>query len=69
MVTEEEHLGVHAFLEAYHNEQHNKSAYLKYGSLPGRAGSLQAAINLEIADLNIGKQVEKASLSHHLLTV
>lgn len=56
LVTEEEHLGMFAFLEAYFNEQKNpqQNYYLNYGYLPARAGNLQAAVNLEIQDIDIG---------------
>ncbi|KAI9590272.1 glycosylphosphatidylinositol anchor attachment 1 protein isoform X1 [Glossina fuscipes] len=53
LVTEHEQLGMEAFLSAYFSEDPTKSKHLKYGYLPGRAGALQAAINLEIQDLNI----------------
>lgn len=56
MVTEEEHLGIYAFLEAYFNEKTtNNNGYLNFGHLPTRAGNLQAAVNLEIQDIDIGK--------------
>uniref|UniRef100_A0A1A9ZQD8 Uncharacterized protein n=1 Tax=Glossina pallidipes TaxID=7398 RepID=A0A1A9ZQD8_GLOPL len=53
LVTEHEQLGMEAFLSAYFSEDPTKSKHLQYGYLPGRAGALQAAINLEIQDLNI----------------
>lgn len=56
-----------AFLEAYFNEQKKEPSstssssssnshgdYLNYGYLPARAGNLQAAVNLEIQDIDIG---------------
>lgn len=59
LVTEQEQLGMHAFLEAYFNpnmhENSPRDAYLNYGILPARAGSLQAALNIEVQDLDIGK--------------
>ncbi|KAM7348018.1 glycosylphosphatidylinositol anchor attachment 1 [Cochliomyia hominivorax] len=57
LVTEQEQLGMHAFLEAYFNtkmdESAKKSTFLNYGNLPARAGSLQAALNIEVQDLDI----------------
>lgn len=56
LVTEEEHLGMYAFLEAYFNEKStDNNSYLNSGHLPARAGNLQAAINFEIQDIDIGK--------------
>lgn len=58
MVTEQEQLGMHAFLEAYFNteiyEDTKKNNFLNYGHLPARAGALQAALNIEVQDLDIG---------------
>lgn len=49
---------MHAFLEAYFNtemdEATKKNNFLDYGYLPARAGSLQAALNIEVQDLDIG---------------
>ncbi|XP_075154344.1 glycosylphosphatidylinositol anchor attachment 1 [Haematobia irritans] len=57
LVTEQEQLGMHAFIEAYFNTEMDKksssTAYLDYGYLPARAGSLQAALNIEVQDLDI----------------
>lgn len=58
MVTEQEQLGMHAFIEAYFNtemdEATRQKSFLDYGYLPARAGSLQAALNIEVQDLDIG---------------
>ncbi|XP_043218487.1 glycosylphosphatidylinositol anchor attachment 1 protein-like [Amphibalanus amphitrite] len=54
LVTEHEQLGVAAWLSAYH-QQPVGHGLLDAGDLPGRAGSIQAAINLE---------VESATVSH-----
>ncbi|XP_023297934.2 glycosylphosphatidylinositol anchor attachment 1 protein [Lucilia cuprina] len=57
LVTEQEQLGMHAFLEAYFNtemdENTKQNTFLNYGNLPARAGSLQAALNIEVQDLDI----------------
>lgn len=47
LITEHEFLGVQAWLEAYHGVQYG-GGFIKPGPLGGRAGSIQAAINLEI---------------------
>lgn len=48
---------MHSFIEAYFNTkiEYNKNTYLDYGYLPARAGSLQAALNIEVQDQDIGK--------------
>lgn len=51
LITEQEQLGVQAWLEAYHGFDDN--AVLRSGSLDGRAGQIQAAINLEVQDFDI----------------
>ncbi|KAM8721188.1 hypothetical protein ACLKA7_007114 [Drosophila subpalustris] len=56
LVTEQEQLGMQAWLEAYHDgdkESDNSDAYLRAGNLPARAGSLQAALNIEVQDLEV----------------
>uniref|UniRef100_A0A034VMU9 Glycosylphosphatidylinositol anchor attachment 1 protein n=1 Tax=Bactrocera dorsalis TaxID=27457 RepID=A0A034VMU9_BACDO len=53
LVTEQEQLGMHAWLEAYHEGGIKDSPILRCGNLPARAGALQAALNLEIQDLDI----------------
>lgn len=55
LVTEQEQLGMHAWLEAYHEGGIKDSPILRSGNLPARAGALQAALNLEVQDLDIGK--------------
>lgn len=52
LVTEQEQLGVHAWLEAYHS--YDTFNVLDFGKLDARAGSIQAAINLEIQDFDVG---------------
>ncbi|XP_068203128.1 glycosylphosphatidylinositol anchor attachment 1 protein [Palaemon carinicauda] len=47
LVTEHEHLGAQAWLQAYHRTE-SGAGILDYGDLDGRAGAIQAAINLEI---------------------
>ncbi|XP_004535239.1 glycosylphosphatidylinositol anchor attachment 1 protein [Ceratitis capitata] len=53
LVTEQEQLGMHAWLEAYHEGGIRDSPILRCGNLPARAGALQAALNLEVQDLDI----------------
>ncbi|KAH8420116.1 hypothetical protein KR009_005955 [Drosophila setifemur] len=56
LVTEQEQLGMQAWLEAYHDgdrEYEVNKTYLWSGNLPARAGSLQAALNIEVQDLEI----------------
>ncbi|XP_053950679.1 glycosylphosphatidylinositol anchor attachment 1 protein [Anastrepha ludens] len=53
LVTEQEQLGMHAWLEAYHEGGIKDSPILRCGNLPARAGALQAALNIEIQDLDI----------------
>ncbi|XP_017155857.1 glycosylphosphatidylinositol anchor attachment 1 protein [Drosophila miranda] len=56
LVTEQEQLGMQAWLEAYHDGDrvmNVSKAYLLPGNLPARAGSLQAALNIEVQDLEI----------------
>lgn len=45
LVTDNEEIGMQAWLSAYH---HTYSSYIAAGELQGRSGSIQAAINLEI---------------------
>lgn len=47
LVTEHEQLGAQAWLQAYHRTQ-SGAGVLNHGDLEGRAGAIQAAINLEI---------------------
>lgn len=51
LITEQEQLGVQAWLEAYHGFDDN--SVLRSGSLDGRAGQIQAAINLEVQDFDV----------------
>lgn len=49
LITEQEQLGMQAWLEAYHGSYSDDGVrVLDAGTLDGRAGSIQAAINLEI---------------------
>ncbi|XP_059094884.1 glycosylphosphatidylinositol anchor attachment 1 protein-like [Tigriopus californicus] len=50
LVTQHEQLGMQAWLEAYHQRSCGSGA-LEHGDLPARAGSIQAAINLEMSSL------------------
>ncbi|XP_055855969.1 glycosylphosphatidylinositol anchor attachment 1 protein [Episyrphus balteatus] len=52
LVTEQEQLGVHAWLEAYYGGGMGDKSVLNSGNLPARAGALQAALNLEIQDFD-----------------
>ncbi|XP_052889152.1 glycosylphosphatidylinositol anchor attachment 1 protein [Anopheles moucheti] len=51
LVTEQEQLGMQAWLEAYHGGEEGR--ILDSGMLRARAGSIQAAINLEVQSLDI----------------
>ncbi|XP_062716077.1 glycosylphosphatidylinositol anchor attachment 1 protein [Aedes albopictus] len=51
LITEQEQLGMQAWLEAYHGSGDNR--VLNAGSLGGRAGAIQAAINLEVQSLDV----------------
>ncbi|XP_063699998.1 glycosylphosphatidylinositol anchor attachment 1 protein [Culicoides brevitarsis] len=53
LVTEQEQLGMQAWLEAYHGFDDNP--VLRSGSLDARAGQIQAAINLEVQDFDVEK--------------
>lgn len=55
LVTEHEQLGMQAWLEAYHSVSCGKENVLLSGDLKGRAGAIQAAVNLEFHDPNLGK--------------
>ncbi|KAL3272393.1 hypothetical protein HHI36_013870 [Cryptolaemus montrouzieri] len=48
LITEHEQLGMQAWLEAYHDVQCGSDGILARGDLEGRAGVIQAAINLEL---------------------
>merc|ERR550517_881752 len=49
LITEHEFLGVQAWLEGYHGVSCGSEGVLHSGDLPARAGSIQAAINLELS--------------------
>ncbi len=51
MVTDQEQLGVQAWLEAYHGD--DDSNILNSGTLYGRAGTIIAGINFEIQDFDV----------------
>ncbi|KAG5679891.1 hypothetical protein PVAND_009428 [Polypedilum vanderplanki] len=51
LVTDQEQLGMQAFLEAYYGEDENN--ILDSGTLYGKAGSIVAAINMEIQDFDV----------------
>ncbi|CAG9813559.1 unnamed protein product [Phaedon cochleariae] len=48
LITEHEQLGIQAWLEAYHGVTCGNDHVLEHGDLKGRAGAIQAAINLEL---------------------
>lgn len=54
LVTEHEQLGIQAWLEAYHGTTCGNDGTLIHGDLKGRAGAIQAAVNLELHDIKIG---------------
>ncbi|XP_055624365.1 glycosylphosphatidylinositol anchor attachment 1 protein [Toxorhynchites rutilus septentrionalis] len=51
LITEQEQLGMQAWLEAYHGSESDR--VLNAGSLNARAGAIQAAINLEVQDFDV----------------
>lgn len=53
LVTEYEQLGMQAWLDAYHGVTSGQKGILIAGDLPGHAGSIQAAINLELHAMKI----------------
>ena len=54
LITEHEQLGMQAWLDAYHGVTSGQDGVLIAGDLEGRAGSIQAAINLEIHAMKVG---------------
>ncbi|CAL7943658.1 unnamed protein product [Xylocopa violacea] len=53
LITEHEQLGMQAWLDAYHEVTSGNEGVLISGDLPGRAGAIQAAINLELHSMKI----------------
>lgn len=53
LVTEHEQLGMQAWLDAYHGITSGQDDILMSGDLSGRAGSIQAAINLELHSMAV----------------
>ncbi|XP_076661414.1 glycosylphosphatidylinositol anchor attachment 1 [Halictus rubicundus] len=53
LITEHEQLGIQAWLDAYHGVTSGDEGVLISGDLAGRAGSIQAAINLELHSMKI----------------
>ncbi|XP_076663317.1 glycosylphosphatidylinositol anchor attachment 1 [Andrena cerasifolii] len=53
LITEHEQLGVQAWLDAYHGVTSGNEDVLVSGDLSGRAGSIQAAINLELHSMKV----------------
>ncbi|XP_066253687.1 glycosylphosphatidylinositol anchor attachment 1 protein [Euwallacea similis] len=53
LITDHEQLGMQAWLEAYHGVTCGNADTLKHGTLKGRAGAIQAAINLELHSAKI----------------
>ncbi|XP_058793026.1 glycosylphosphatidylinositol anchor attachment 1 protein [Phymastichus coffea] len=53
LVTEHEQLGMQAWLDAYHGVTSGHDGVLISGDLTGRAGSIQAALNLELHSMTI----------------
>lgn len=51
LITEQEHLGMQAWIDAYQGLRDN--SVLKSGNLEARAGSMQAAINLELENFDV----------------
>ncbi|KAL1494279.1 hypothetical protein ABEB36_009903 [Hypothenemus hampei] len=55
LITDHEQLGIQAWLEAYHGVTCGNEGTLNHGTLKGRAGAIQAAINLELHSVKIGQ--------------
>ncbi|KAJ8946439.1 hypothetical protein NQ318_014426 [Aromia moschata] len=55
LITEHEQLGIQAWLEAYHGVTCGNENVLDHGDLKGRAGAIQAAVNLELHSTRIGQ--------------
>ncbi|KAJ8964724.1 hypothetical protein NQ317_009211 [Molorchus minor] len=55
LITEHEQLGIQAWLEAYHGVSCGHENILDHGDLRGRAGAIQAAVNLELHSQEIGQ--------------
>lgn len=54
LVTDQEQLGMQAWLEAYHtSDLYHTNPVLNSGSLDARAGAIQAAINLELQSFDL----------------
>lgn len=53
LVTDQEQLGMQAWLEAYHSDNCHSNRVLNCGTLDARAGSIQAAINLEMPGFDL----------------
>ncbi|XP_043263869.1 glycosylphosphatidylinositol anchor attachment 1 protein [Colletes gigas] len=53
LITEHEQLGIQAWLDAYHGVTSGTEGVVISGDLSGRAGSIQAAINLELHSMKI----------------
>ncbi|XP_034933569.1 glycosylphosphatidylinositol anchor attachment 1 protein [Chelonus insularis] len=53
LITEHEQLGMQAWLDAYHGVVSGQKGVLIPGDLSGRAGSIQAAINLELHSIKV----------------
>ncbi|XP_076165876.1 glycosylphosphatidylinositol anchor attachment 1 isoform X2 [Ptiloglossa arizonensis] len=53
LITEHEQLGIQAWLDAYHGVTSGNEGVLISGDLSGRAGSIQAAINLELHSMKV----------------
>ncbi|EFA06039.1 glycosylphosphatidylinositol anchor attachment 1 protein [Tribolium castaneum] len=55
LITEHEQLGMQAWLEAYHGVACGNDGTLDHGDIKGRAGAIQAAINLELHETAISQ--------------
>lgn len=53
VITEQEQLGMQAWLDAYYGTNGDNDAILTSGSLEARAGSIQAALNLEMPAFDV----------------
>lgn len=53
LITEQEQLGMQAWLDAYRGTEVDSNSVLKSGTLDARAGAIQAAINLELQSFDV----------------
>lgn len=64
-MTEHEQLGMQSWLDAYHGVTSGHEGVLVSGDLAGRAGSIQAAINLELHSMTISSIDVKVEIAYN----